>query len=243
MSQSVQRAAAIVDAVAESGATVTELAVRFDVHRSTMFRELRSLEEVGYLRRTSRGTYVLGLKLIGLGRQAMESLDLRDVGSSYVSQLHATVGNTVHLAALTDSSIVYVDKREDASGVRMYSRIGKSVLPQCTGVGKAILAQLDGDARDALLRDVQWKRFTANTLTTRARLDAQLDDIKAQGWAVDDGEFEDFVNCVAVPVIGSSGVLGAISVTSIRMVEDLDHLKRHIPVMQQTAAKIAAAAG
>lgn len=243
MSRSVQRAAAIIDRIAAEPATILELAEAFEVHRSTMFRELKSLEEVGFLRKTERGTYALGSKLISLAQQALENLDLRDIAYEHVSKLHSVVGNTVHLAALMDSSIVYVDKREDASSVRMYSRIGKSVLPYCTGVGKVILANLDERSRDAVLKGVTWEKFTETTLSTRELLDAQLDEIAAQGWGVDNGEFEDFVNCVAVPIVASSGVLGAISLTSLRMVEDIDQLQRHIPLMQQAAARIAASVG
>src|SRR5699024_6486152 len=123
--------------------------------------------------------------------------------SGPVRALHRSVGNTVHVAALMDSSIIYVDKVEDASGVRMYSRIGAPVRPHCSGVGKAILAGLDEVGRDAVLAGTDWRRYTDATITTREGLDAELERISEQGWAADDGEFEDFVNCVAVPIVSS----------------------------------------
>ncbi len=74
MSQSVRRAARIVDSIARRPASVSELAEEFGVHRLTMFREVQSLGEVGYLRQRKNGEYVLGLHLIALAQQASKAL-------------------------------------------------------------------------------------------------------------------------------------------------------------------------
>ena len=243
MSQSVRRAADILDSIAAQPKSVAELAAEFELHRSTMFRELQTLEDVGYVRRRGDGAYVLAFHLISLAQIALENLDLRRAASAHVRELHETVGNTVHVAALIDDTIVYVDKVEDQGGVRMYSRIGSRVLPNCTGVGKAILADLDKGRRDAVLTGADWTAHTARTLTSRAALDAELDVISARGWAADDAEFEDFVNCVAVPIRSPMGVIGALSLTAIRMVQDVDELAHRIPLLQRTAALIAREVG
>lgn len=239
MSQSVRRAAGILDSIAAKPKSVAELAAEFGLHRSTMFRELQTLEDVGYARRRADGCYVLAFHLVSLAQIALENLDLRQAASAHVRELHAVVGNTLHVAALIDDAIVYVDKAEDQGGVRMYSRIGARVLPNCTGVGKAILAGLDAHRRDAVLAGTDWTPHTDRTLTSRAALDAELDVIAARGWAADDAEFEDFVNCVAVPIRSAVGVVGALSLTAFRMVQDLDELALRIPLLQRTAARIA----
>ncbi|WP_350347458.1 IclR family transcriptional regulator [Agromyces sp. G08B096] len=238
MSQSVTRAAAIIDRVAAEARTVAELAEEFGLHRSTMFRELQALERVGWVRRRPSGRYALGTRLATLSKQALDSLDLRDVGGEHVRRLHRRTGNTVHLAALMDRSIVYVDKAEDEAGVRMYSRVGKAVIPYCSAVGKAILAELDGPGRDTVLAGATWERYTDTTITTRERLDRELATVAARGYATDDREFEAFVNCIAVPIVSSAGVVGAISVTAIRMVADLDRLAAHLPAMREAADAI-----
>lgn len=239
MSQSVRRAALIVDSIAERPKSVAELAVEFSLHRSTMFRELQTLEDVGYVRRRADGAYVPAFHLVSLAQVALEHLDLRKAASAPLRELHEVTGNTLHVAALIDDAIVYVDKVEDQGGVRMYSRIGSRVLPYCTGVGKAILADLDGSRRDAVLAGTEWTAHTARTLTTRRALDAELDTVSERGWAADDAEFEDFVNCVAVPIRSAMGVVGALSLTALRMVQDVDELARRIPLLQRVATQIA----
>lgn len=238
MSQSVTRAARILSSLAAEPSTVNDLAEEFGIHRSTMFRELQSLEQVGFVRRQGDGRYAVGMQLAVLGGAALEQLDLRGAAFAHVRRLHRIVGNTVHVGALIGDEIVYVDKAEDAAGVRMYSRVGASVLPYCSGIGKAILAELPTDRRDAVLAGSDWHPHTANTLTTRAALDADLALTARRGWAFDDAEFEDFVGCVAVPIVTSAGVVGALSLTALRAAQSRAQLEQRVPMLRETAAEI-----
>lgn len=238
MSQSVTRAAAILRSLSTEPATVAELAEQFDIHRSTMFRELQSLEHVGFVRRQTDGRYAVGMQLAVLGEAALAQLDLRGAAFAHARRLHRVVGNTVHVGALIGDEIVYVDKVEDAAGVRMYSRVGAAVLPYCSGIGKAILAELPADRRDAVLAGCDWHPHTAQTLTSRAALDADLALTARRGWAVDDAEFEDFVGCVAVPIVTAAGVVGALSLTALRASQSRAQLEQRVPVLRETAAEI-----
>lgn len=238
MSQSVTRAAAILSSLTAEPATVSALAEQFGIHRSTMFRELQSLEQVGFVRRQSDGRYALGMQLAVLGEAALAQLDLRGAAFAHVRRLHRVVGNTLHVGALVGDEIVYVDKVEDAAGVRMYSRIGATVLPYCSGIGKAILSELPADRRDAVLADCDWHRHTAQTLTTRAALEADLAVTARRGWAFDDAEFEDFVGCVAVPIVTAAGVVGALSLTALRVAQSRAQLEQRVPLLRETAAEI-----
>lgn len=238
MTQSVKRAAAILDSIAERPQSVAELAQGFGIHRSTMFRELQTLEEVGFARRRKDGTFAPAFRLAVLGAASLESLDLREAAYSTVRTLHRAVGSTVHVAALVDDEIVYVDKVEDAGRVRLYSRVGSPVRPQCSALGKAILAALPQTRRDDVLAGVQWRRYTVRTITTRPELDAELDAVARDGWAADDGEFEDVVNCVAVPITSSAGVVGALSLTALRVVHDLAQLQTRLPLLREAAQHI-----
>lgn len=238
MSQSVERAARILAAVAEEPQTVAELAARFDVHRSTMFRELQSLEQVGFARRQGDGRFSPGMRLAVLGSAALEQLDLRSAAHTHMRRLHGIVGNTLHVGALIGDEIVYVDKVEGSARVRMYSRVGAAVRPHCSGIGKAVLAGLPPERRDAVLAGCDWRRYTRSTLPSREALDLDLARTAHRGWAADDGEFEDFVNCVAVPIESPAGVVGALSLTALRAVQDLAQLEPHVPMLRETAAEI-----
>lgn len=238
MSRAVIRAAQILSSVAEKPKIAADLARELDLHRSTMSRELAALEEIGYLRKRSDGSYALGRELIGLSRLALEGIDLRAVGAEPIRSLHRRVGNTVHLAALLGDSIVYVDKVEDPSGVRLHSKIGNAVLPHASGVGKAVLAYVPESERIAILRDVEWEAYTPTTLTSPEALEAELEEIRLRGYATDNGEFESFINCVALPIRSASGVVGAISLTAIKQKLGIAELREYLPDIKRTIALI-----
>lgn len=239
MSQAVQRAIEILDFLAEGPKSLSDTARRFDVHRSTVLRQLQTFENAGFVLRRANGHYSIGPKVISIAQQALDGLDLPAVAHDEIRKLQAKTGNTIHLAQLVESTVMYVDKVEERDSVRMYSRIGKTVLPHCTGVGKAILSQLSAARRDVVLANAEWTAFTPQTITSRAALDEQLDLIQSQGWGVDDGEFEDFVNCIAVPITNSShSIVAALSLTAIKVVATLDELAAHLDDIRTTADNI-----
>ena len=70
-------------------------------------------------------------------------------------------------------------------------------------MSKAILAALSPARRDAILTNASWQRYTENTITTAQAMRNRLDQVRQQGWATDEGEYETFSNCVAAPVLGA----------------------------------------
>jgi DNA-binding IclR family transcriptional regulator len=227
MSQSLDRATDLLEFVATGSWTLREIAERSDVHRSTVFRQLKALEDAGFVIHRTDGTWAVGMRLIAIAQQAIDRLDLRRVASGPLHELHREVGNTVHLAQLVGDGVFYVDKIDDPEGVRMSSRIGRQVVAARTGVGKAILAQLPPDRVDAVVGELD--------PAARRELDAALDRVRAQGWAPDDGEFEEFVACIAVPIVAPTGLVGAVSVSAIRAVTPIAELETRLDAVRRCA--------
>jgi DNA-binding IclR family transcriptional regulator len=239
VSQTVARAVAIIEQISERPASLAEVAERLGVHRSTALRLLQTLERAGFARRTDGGRYTVGTRLIGIATKALDSLDLRDVARPHLSRLNQACGHTIHLASLLDGDIVYIDKYEGSSSVRMYSRIGKTASPHASGVGKAILAWLGQTQLDTILGGLTFTRYTAHTLASEASLRAELAAIRERGWAADDGEFEDIINCVAAPIRSGDGqVRSAVSISAPKMVTPLAELELLVPDLLETARAI-----
>lgn len=238
MSKNVTRIAEILDLLGKEPLASSDLAKHFDIHRSTMFRELQSLEQARFVRKQADGRYALGMQLAALGSTALEQLDLRSISRRHIRQLHAQVGNTIHLGAYLGSEVVYADKVEKATGVRMYSRVGAAVRPHCSSLGKAVLTELPVERRDDLLSKCDWKQYTPTTLTTREELDAELSRSARRGFSVDNSEFEDFIVCVAVPIKTEVGVVGALSLTALKAAHTLPELETQVPALKETAKLI-----
>lgn len=225
MSATLARALELLEVLAARPRSLPELTDLFEAHRTTLLRQLRTLEQAGAVVARDDGSYAVGPRIIGIATHALDAFELRPLAHARLRKLQAAVGNTVHLAQLVDGRILYVDKIDDASGVRMRSQVGRSVIPQAAGVGKAILSVLDVEHRDQILAETSWTRYTSRTITSRVELDAELDRVRERGYAFDDGEFEDFVTCIAVPLANRSRTLvGAVSVTALRPQKDLEYL-------------------
>jgi IclR family acetate operon transcriptional repressor len=121
--------------------------------------------------------------------------------------------------------------------MRMFTEVGRRVLPHCTAVGKAILAQLpESDVRD-LLNRTGMPKHTDNTITTPDAFTAQLRNTEETGYATDEGEQEVGVRCVAVAVPDAPTRLAiSISGPAGRMTEPL--VDRAIPLLTQAAKSL-----
>ncbi|TDC50379.1 IclR family transcriptional regulator [Jiangella ureilytica] len=215
MTQSVHRAVETLMFVADRPRSVGEVADQLGVHSTTALRILHALHSWRLLDRRPNGTYRLGAAVMELGQRALESIDIRDVALPFMRDLNQATGETVHLAILENSHVVFIEKIESQHPVRMYSRIGLIAPLHCTGVSKAILAHLSTAERDALIDAADLTEYTQHTLTTPDALRADLELTRYRGFAVDEQEHELGIRCVAAPLMHADGrVAGSLSVSA-----------------------------
>jgi IclR family KDG regulon transcriptional repressor len=191
-------------AEAYTGVGVSELARRAQLSKSTAFRLLGVLERNGVVERIG-SDYRLGQKLHDLGTQvyAPDHDRLREVLTPFLIDLYELTHETVHLAVLHGTDVVYLNKLCGHRPVRSPSRIGGRAPAYCTGVGKALLAYDHDAAENVLAR--QLKAWTPRTLSRPETLRRQLASIRSEGIAFDDEEAVAGLSCVAVPILGPSG--------------------------------------
>lgn len=239
MSQSIQRAADILEFVSIQPRTPSEVAAHLKVHRSTALRMLQTLSDTGLARRRNDGLYGAGYRLTGLAHLAHEQFDLAAVAKPHLSALGQSCSHTIHLAELQGRSIVYVDKIEQPGMVRLYSQIGQPVVLHTSGVSKAILAHQPAAVVDSMLESCTFARYTDATITSPEAFHSELERVREQGWAVDGGEYEDYVNCIAMPLHDAGGaVFASVSITSLKARADLDELGKLAPQLEEVTTAI-----
>jgi len=190
-----------------------------------------------------RGTYALGVRLVRLAHAAWAQSSLAPIARPYLDELARKTGETVHLAQMDMGQVLYVDKRNAARPVEMFSQAGKVGPAYCTGVGKAMLAFMPDAAVENAISRQSFHRFTDQTLDSAPKLRTELTLIRAQGHAFDREEHERGIICCAVPILARSGrVLGALSVTSTTARTTLKALGAQSGLIRDCAALIAAEA-
>jgi IclR family KDG regulon transcriptional repressor len=246
--QAVARTLRILEVLAAEGELgLTDLAARVGVHKSTLYRFMCTLCDLGYVRRdpdTER--FSLRLKIFEIGSSVYARLDLVKLASPTLERLSSATQETVHLAILDDGQLVYLSKIESKRSLRvsMQSRVGLTAPAYCTGVGKVLLAWAQTSFLDAYLKRCEFIRYTEKTIPDRLRLAAELQAIRNRGWAVDDEEHEYGVRCVAAPVREKGGgVVAALSIAGPTVRMGPDRLGSIRTLVCEAADELSAALG
>ena len=187
-----------------SGVGVSELARRAGLPKSTTHRVLGMLERNGVIEKTGQ-RYRLGARLAELGRSvyAPGHDRIRDLMIPYLADLWEATHETVHLAALHGTDVVYLSKVYGHRQHKMPSRTGSRLPAYVTAVGKALLAH-DPDALELTLAR-RLVPLTSRTVADADTLIEQLAEVRVAGLAREDEEVVPGLSCVAVPIFGASG--------------------------------------
>jgi DNA-binding IclR family transcriptional regulator len=218
--KSADRTLEILEALAGSGRrTLGELSRTLNIPKSSLHGILRTMAQRGWVETDPTGTrFGLGLKALQVGSAYLDTDDVVGLLGGILDDLAAAFGETVHLGRLDGPHVVYVAKRESIHPLRLFSAIGRHLPAHATALGKVLLAERSPDELDARL-PAPLPRLTRHTIVDRARLEDELAEVRARGYAVDHEENTDGIVCVAraVPVRRPATDAISLSVPAARM--------------------------
>jgi DNA-binding IclR family transcriptional regulator len=245
--QSVERAMILIGIMADAGQdmSLTEIASKSGWAKSTVHGLLATLRDYRFVGQSQEtGRYRLGVRLFELGNVVAKSWDVRVVARAHLLRLGRSVGETVHLATESDGEVLYLDKVESNQIIRIVSEIGGRLPMHCSGLGKALLAY----KTEAEVRRIVDKRgmvpMTPRTITSLPKLFSELERIRAQGYAMDDGEIMNNLRCVAAPIFDLNGRASyAVSVSGLYSNMHGEPLSRVIQLVTQVADTVSGSMG
>jgi DNA-binding IclR family transcriptional regulator len=229
---------------APSGLQLRQIAQQTGVNKSTAYRFLAHLENMGYLFRDDAGAYIVGPKLSRLGTGMPFHATLRKISRPVLQNVARATGETVNLAVLDGQDVLYLDVIESSHIFRMVSQVGMRRLANCTALGKAILAFLPMAHREDVLASFSFGRSTAHSHTELVSFRRELAKVRERGFAIDDREAEPGARCVAAPVVDSTGdVNGAISVSGPTTRVNKSNIPHFVTVVREGAYVISSRLG
>ncbi|MFD7640381.1 IclR family transcriptional regulator [Kitasatospora sp. NPDC059795] len=250
MSQTVDRALTILASLGEGPASLEQAAARIGVHKSTALRLLRTLQEHGFVTRQSDHRYRLGGRLFALAHQALEGIDIRQVAAPYLAVLNERYGHTVHLSVLEGDEVLYLDKVDarypDTGRGRLAedARIGRRAPAMATAAGKVLLADLPADRLAAFLAEAELPARTAQPARDPEEVRAELAEVQRLGWAADQADHHEALNCIAAPIAGTEGTaIAACSISAPDRVASVVELSKLLPELLCTVEAISLAYG
>lgn len=226
-------------AKADNGLTATEVARSSGLPVSTVHRFLVNLETSGFLDCDSAGTYHLGIACVSLGQAARGQLDIRRLSLPHLQELNHQTRETVHLTVRHALSAVYVEKLDSPEPLRIHSRIGAAVPLHCSAVGKVLLAFMLDAEREEVLKQVELRRFTENTVGSLQELQAHLQRARKDGFACDLEEHEPHIRCIAAPIWDHNGAVNAsLSVTGPAVRMATTRIRQIAPLIRDAGLRI-----
>lgn len=215
--QVIERMARLLDVIAghEDPVSLKILSAETGLHPSTAFRILSSLAEQGFVERTARGNYQLGVKLMQLGNRVNASVDIRKIALPLMEMLRDRLGETVNLTVREGDEVVYIERSLAKRMIRVEQVIGSRAPLHVTAVGKLLL----GDQGEAACRSyAKRSKLPAYTEHTHTRIATLLEDCitsAKRGYALDNEEAELGVGCIGTLIRDASGqVVAGLSVSA-----------------------------
>jgi len=215
--QVIERLAKILDVIASRKESVSLkiLSAETGLHPSTTFRILTSLADFGFVERTSRGNYQLGVKLMQLGSRVNASVDIRKIALPFMEALRDKLGETVNLTVRENDEVVYIERSVAKRMIKVEQVIGSRAPLHVTAVGKMMLGELGEEAcRDYAKRS----KLPAYTINTYIKVNALLEEASAsleRGYSLDNEEAELGVGCIGTLIRDANNhVIAGLSVSA-----------------------------
>ena len=215
--QVIERLAKLLDVIAahDEAVSLKILSAETGLHPSTAFRILASLTEQGFVERTSRGNYKLGVKLMQLGSRVSSSVDIRKIALPLMEKLRDQLGETVNLTVREGDEVVYIERALAKRMIRVEQVIGSRAPLHVTAVGKLMLGDQGEAACRSYAKRSKLPAYTVNTYTKVATLLQACTDAAKRGYACDNEEAELGVGCIGTLVRDASGqVVAGLSVSA-----------------------------
>jgi IclR family pca regulon transcriptional regulator len=220
---------------------LTDIAAATGLARATARRALITLEHLGYVASRGRG-FRLTPRVLALGFPPLSHLTLAEIATPHMRALSAQLHDSVSLTVLDGDDIRYTARVATSRVMSVNISVGTRFPAFATSMGRVLLAGLAPAERAALLARADLAPLTPRTVTGADRLGALLDDVRHQGHALVDGELEEGLRSVAVPVRDLAGqVVAAVNVATHSSRRDLDRVTDEVlPALLATASRIEA---
>ena len=219
-----------------------ELALEIAVPRSTVYRVMNSLEAGQFVTKAGEQTYVLGPALKRLAQSVPQGFDLVSIARPTLDAMAVDLELSVKLSVLDQGQALVVLSAVAPTSYTVSTQVGRRFPLHAGAASKVIAAYLSADALATALPS-KLERHSANTITSRTKLKAELNSIRSAGYASDRGEFANGVEAIAAPVFGPDGACVAALSVPFFMDESEGKRERIVLAVRGGAASISAELG
>ena len=236
---SVARAMRVLAACAEhpGGVALTRLSVELGYGKASLSKIMVTMEREGFVRRDAAGLFHLSWRLLALAFGHAQRVGFSGISAPVLQGLADETDELVQLAVIEGDHVLFVAKAEGpGQALRLLPLVGLVAPTHATASGKVWLASLPEGRALEVMRRQGLERVTSRTITSRARLLAELRRVRRDGYAITDGELHEEGRAIAAPILHGGAVVGAIAVSG-------PSFRLSVTLLQQLAPRVQRAAG
>lgn len=218
--------------------TLSDVARRTGLTRATARRFLLTLVDLGYMRTDGR-LFSLTPQVLRLGHAYLSAMGLPQIAQPHLAGLSAELGESVSVAILDGTDIVYVARVATRRIMTVGITVGTRFPAYATSMGRVLLAALDEPRLDDVLKRSDLRALTERTIVDPSELRAELGRVREQGFSLVDQELEVGLRSLAAPLVGADGtVVAAVNVSTQAGLSDADLIDHHLAALLKTAAAV-----
>jgi IclR family transcriptional regulator, pca regulon regulatory protein len=226
--------------------SLSEIANKLNVSRTTPYRILYTLQSLGYIRQdelTKR--YELTPKVLELGFTYLNTMPLLDLARPYLEELRDETGLSTHLGILEGNEVAYIARVPGKGVTTVNVTVGSRLPAHATALGKVLLAFQKEEILSAMLRGKELKSYTGKTKTELLSLEKELKEIKEKGYSTSNEEFENGIFSVAAPILDRQGhIVAAINIVApVSVCNDEFITETVIPALLKRADQLSSFSG
>ncbi len=202
------RAFDILDVLSEANMpmTLSDIAQAAHLSKTTAHRILLTMLDRSFVAKSETGAYTIGYKIIEMASTHINNLELLTEAQPYLSRLTRELDLTAHLGILEGADVVYLEKMDIHPNTQVYTQIGNRSPGFCSSIGKCLMAGMSRDELDDVLDLFEFKKYTPKTITDKREFVRHLRQVRRQGWAIDDEEYEAGHRCIGAMVYDYRGL-------------------------------------
>jgi len=241
--QSVAKAMMLLDVLAASQQplSLAEISQKTGWPKSTVHGLLSTMRDYSVIAQDEDGRYTLGIRLFEYGCTLSASWTIVEKAKPFIQHISYTTGDAVFLSILDRGEVITLDRADNRTGLWISAEMGCRLPVHCTSQGKLFLAYMSEQERKNILKRSPLMPYTNHTITSLPELQKELELIRKQGYATENGEYKTGLRSVAAPIMGENGqVRYAIGIIGMFRQHESEQFKKAIQVVQETAKKISA---
>lgn len=214
------------------------------IPKTSVYRMLKSLEEMQFLEKGPDAKYRLGLIFLKFGSLVSSRLDLRTIAYPIMQELHDDVEEAVNLILRQGDEAVYIEKIDLKQKVRLYTAIGKKSPLYAGACSRIILSFLSEDEIREYVRKTELRKFALETITDEQQLYKTIEQARMDGYTVSNSELENHTTSIAAPIFNHKGdVIAGISIAGMEANYKGDNINLFAKKVMKAADKISSYLG